>query len=77
MAKNLQKLRRFLPALVIRSALAVLTHVSPLNAGEVPHADRLADTSVSVVTLQISPARPARISAAGAVRVTSPTPSPA
>ena len=68
MAKNLQKLRRILPVLAVRTIFAVFSHITPLNAGEMPHADALADTSVSVVTVQPAPS---------AACVTSPTPCPA
>jgi hypothetical protein len=52
--------------------------VTPLNAGEMPHAEALADTSVSIATVQAAPsASRATISAAGAACVTSPTPCPA
>jgi hypothetical protein len=78
MANSLQKLRRILPALVIRTIFAIFSHVTPLNAGEVPRANALADTSMSVVTVQAAPSTSrARMSAAGAPCVTSPTPCPA
>ena len=78
MAKNLQKLRRILPALLIRTLFAIFSHVTPLNAGEMPHAEAHADTSMSIVTAQAKPsASRATISAAGAACVTSPTPCPA
>ena len=78
MANNLKKLRRTLPTLLIRTLFAIFSHATPLNAGEMPHADTLADTSVSIVTVQAEPsASRASISAAGAACVTSPTPCPA
>jgi len=55
MANNLQKLRRILPALAIRTTFAVFSHITPLNAGEMPHSETLSDTSIAIVTDQATP----------------------
>ena len=77
MANNLQKLRRILPVLAVRTLFAVFSHITPLNAGEMPHADALADTSVSIATVQVPAANPAGMSQASAACATSRSRCPA
>jgi hypothetical protein len=59
MANNLQKLRRILPALAIRTLFAVFSHITPLNAGEVPHDGRaMSETANEKAAVTITAASP-------------------
>ncbi len=71
---------RRLPALLFRTFLLVCTHALPLDASASGHAGQAEEARVQAHMRMSAPAsstmRP-RMAAAGSVRVTRPTPSPA